>query len=887
MKKIIALLMTICLVAGAFCISAFAADKIVMRVSADPIIGDKNIVLGEYDNCQDGWNDAMRIARDADEMKENNYEYIVVDLLARWDADDDGEFTDEWINGPGFDNDTIYIPEGAKVILNLNGFAIDRGLEDDENDGEVIFINDDAEVIINNGKITGGFSNSEGGGLYIEGGAKVTLNDVQVDGNSVEGDDGAAIYMYGGSTLVMNGGSISDNFLDGQYILVDEIKPFGSLCVKDSTVILNNVTIEDNYSENYSATGVAIHATNSTVKMSNCKVANNAIKGVVTNDIIYADNSSLTITDTDFINNNILDVPEKVSGLAPRLFYLEDSDLTLTGGTIADNRGDELFFFNDAEADITGVTIIDNKAAVIDTDVDGQVIKMTDCTLNNNNPRDNSESIKTYKQGELVMTNCDLGNTTFLNKNYVDIIAPSAPEDEDISAPEDEIEDTPEEIVVNPVSEAEALIGISGALLDGTIVFTEYYANLPYAWNYAMDLSLSGEYDRVVIDLYSDWTANEQGEFAEAIWEGSGIYASTLCIPENARVTLNLNGHTISRAIDLALAAIRENGMVLLIEKNADVIINDGTITGSNSNNSAGGIHINGASVILNNVNIYKNQTNGSNGAGIAVLDGSIFTMNGGSFTENRMYNFGTLYVNNSTATLDGVTMSNNRSMTSRSEGAAIYADNATVTVSNCVVSSNAIFPQESVSSISIIGGNNSVVIIENTEFTDNASNHAQSGYSTLISFTNSTLIMEGGSIIGNRPKELFDIEKSEASINGVTIADNTSQIFNIKNATDKTVTVSECTFNNNKPSKKDMTDVYVAHAGTLVMIDCDLGDIEFEKPERIIFSNSSAVGSIFAGDASTGVLSLISIVISLASLGVCFALYKKKAVPTNAGDKE
>lgn len=106
-----------------------------------------------------------------------------------------------------------YVPENAKVIINLNGHTINRGLKEDQGDGHVILIASDAEVTINNGTITGGYSNDEGGGLYIKPSASVTLNDVNVTGNTLKGDDGTGIYMYGGATLTMNGGSISSNIL--------------------------------------------------------------------------------------------------------------------------------------------------------------------------------------------------------------------------------------------------------------------------------------------------------------------------------------------------------------------------------------------------------------------------------------------------------------------------------------------------------------------------------------------------------------------------------------------------------------------------------------------------------------------------------------------------
>ena len=145
MKRILAILMIICLLASALSVTAFAAGATVLHVVAERR-GEEPKVIGDYDNFQDGWNAAMEIAGDKDEMRANNYTRIVVDLYADWEANKDGEFTDEIWNGPGFDNDTIYVPAEAKVMINMNGHTIDRGLTEAEDDGEVIFVNDDADV---------------------------------------------------------------------------------------------------------------------------------------------------------------------------------------------------------------------------------------------------------------------------------------------------------------------------------------------------------------------------------------------------------------------------------------------------------------------------------------------------------------------------------------------------------------------------------------------------------------------------------------------------------------------------------------------------------------------------------------------------------------------
>ena len=124
MKKIFAILMTICFLAGALSITAFAVEAsadepaagTVLRISAQK--NSSLVVIDDYDNFQDGWNDAMDIAGNSSKMKKKGYERIVVDIYADWNANKDGEFTEEiWWNGAGFDNDTIFIPANAKVTL--------------------------------------------------------------------------------------------------------------------------------------------------------------------------------------------------------------------------------------------------------------------------------------------------------------------------------------------------------------------------------------------------------------------------------------------------------------------------------------------------------------------------------------------------------------------------------------------------------------------------------------------------------------------------------------------------------------------------------------------------------------------------------------------------
>ena len=165
MKKIFALILTLCLMAGALCITAFAAEPAnelpapaegtLLRVTA--IKGDETVLVGDYTNFEDGWHKAIHEGLPK-QTKTTKYERIIVDFYADWTSADDGKFTDE--NVEGFDNDTIEIPDDVKITVNLNGHTIKRVLPESISDGEVIYIDEDADVIINNGTINCGKSTS-------------------------------------------------------------------------------------------------------------------------------------------------------------------------------------------------------------------------------------------------------------------------------------------------------------------------------------------------------------------------------------------------------------------------------------------------------------------------------------------------------------------------------------------------------------------------------------------------------------------------------------------------------------------------------------------------------------------------------------------------------
>ena len=426
------------------------------------------------------------------------------------------------------------------------------------------------------------------------------------------------------------------------------------------------------------------------------------------------------------------------------------------------------------------------------------------------------------------------------------------------------------------VPESEARIRVSALEADGTTVFSNYYKELAYGWNAAIEDAMTGKYDRIVVDLYTDWNA-VGGEFCNF---GEGFDYDAIFFPANVHVTLNMNGHTINRG----MTTWEYNGEVICVNNNADVIINDGTITGGWSSNGAGGIHIHdGAKVTLNNVNVVGNKADEDDGAGIAIYDGATLIMNGGSLKNNIVirkaaisdlavnfgvsYYGGAVYVEDSTAIFKGVEFKNNNVSTDE-YGAAIYADNSNVTIDECNFDSNGTWNKANREDASkdVIHGVDSTFTIKNSTFTNSES-------VDLFYFEDSTLTMEGCKVTGNNVDEIFSFEDSKADLKGVTITDNASRVIYVDNGGEKVI-MTECTLNNNTPAD-GAADIKVETKGTLVVTDCDLGDTAFEDKNMV-----TGVGSMIGEGNIPMILSLLAIFVACAAFMVVISKGKRKGSP-------
>ena len=421
MKKIFAIMMIICLLIAAFCINAFAADApasdVVLRVSALKKDGS-TVLINDYTDFAQGWTAAMEIADNPELMKNNDYSRVVVDLYADWNAEN-GIFGTE---GKGFRWDTICFEEEVRMTVNLNGNTINRGLTDWEYNGEVIYIDEDADVIINDGTITGGFSCNGAGGIHIKDDANVVLNNVNIVGNTVEDDDGAGIAVYDGATLTMNGGKISNNKMTNSFW---SHYYGGGVYVEDASASFYNVefSYNANLHEKCSGDGIAIAMIDSSVVIDNCTFSYNGNKNPTTgigecSSIVYARKSDLTIRNSNFLENGY---DGEVDYMEALIDYYQ-SAVTLDGCNFKNNKQTYILYCGDdsilnvSNSDFTG-----NQSLVFCC-VDHSESTFTDCKFDRGTPGDGYSSTfyNCYYKRSLHLINCESREATFYRKNNVD-----------------------------------------------------------------------------------------------------------------------------------------------------------------------------------------------------------------------------------------------------------------------------------------------------------------------------------------------------------------------------------------------------------------------------------------------------------------------------------
>ena len=254
------------------------------------------------------WNTAVQESIDTGKQ-------VTFTIEDNWTAPANGSST-SFGTGTGFSNGRILVPEGANIILDLNGHTVDRGLNGKTavENGGVISVAGTLEITdgsSSNGVITGGNTTVNGGGIYVDGGGMLTLSSGKITGNI--SNYGGGVYVSGG-TFNMLGGTVSNSYgIYGGGIYIDS----------NSTFNMSGGDITGNSVE---GGGSAIYACNNTV----VTISDGTISGnTVDHDrgcIFISDNSVFTLNGGTISTNN-------------DYVYILGGTFVMNGGMVSENSG--------------------------------------------------------------------------------------------------------------------------------------------------------------------------------------------------------------------------------------------------------------------------------------------------------------------------------------------------------------------------------------------------------------------------------------------------------------------------------------------------------------------------------------------------------------------
>ena len=141
--------------------------------------------------------------------------------------------------------EALSVPKTASATLDLNGFTIDRGLDSAKKKGCVIEVLGSLTVTDTSadetGKITGGYTNGTGGGVWVRSTGSFTLAGGTVTGNTAV-NVGGGVYLSGsGASFAMTGGAITGNTAkNGGGLGMDNS---GNATVSDGTISGNTASV--------------------------------------------------------------------------------------------------------------------------------------------------------------------------------------------------------------------------------------------------------------------------------------------------------------------------------------------------------------------------------------------------------------------------------------------------------------------------------------------------------------------------------------------------------------------------------------------------------------------------------------------------------------------
>ncbi len=338
----------------------------------------------------------------------SQWEYAIEQSLAHDGAAYTATLYEEWNPNSSFSFGTntnyywqgaLYVPEGANVILEMNGFNVDRKLTARRTNGLVILV--DGELTIRDtggkekmGSVRGGWNQTTdvGAGVHVNG--KLTLESGYIDKNRTQGYGSAyggasAVQVSAGAEFVMTGGGIDHN-----------------IGFNDARAVYQKATID--------LAAATANAPGAKFTMTGGSIDNNTLSDC----LIWVGNGAVADISGGSIHNNY-----NQSNTLGRVFAIEE------GGT-ANVRNIEIYENESNKTDIIasyGTLTMDHvtfRANVATTVAGSHIIyshsatplTLTNCTFTENHA---NSAIINEQAGNLVVDNCTFERNESINYGVI------------------------------------------------------------------------------------------------------------------------------------------------------------------------------------------------------------------------------------------------------------------------------------------------------------------------------------------------------------------------------------------------------------------------------------------------------------------------------------
>ena len=267
-------------------------------------------------------------------------------------------------------------------------------------------------------------------------------------------------------------------------------------------------------------------------------------------------------------------------------------------------------------------------------------------------------------------------------------------------------------------------------------------------WVEAVGYSYSHNKMNVNVKLMNDWIAPNTGNHDFGTGTGFGNESHSIMVEGGIKVTLDLNGHTISRGLSKDNA--KSLGRVITISTNSTLTIKDSSYNAETAKNTdVSRLSSLPFGKITGGANSDDANMGNRLGGGIAVITGGTLNFYGGIVTDNYVVGNGAgIFVcENSTLNFyDGIVCNN----FSVNNGGSIYCNKSTLNFYDGIVANN-----QSNRVAGIRGYNFATIRIHDGLIANNISGVAGTGaepnHAGGISIYDSTLELFGGTVTGNR----------------------------------------------------------------------------------------------------------------------------------------